>query len=82
MNKQEILNYMLENEKDFYYDEKKNKLYITTGLYDDINLIINNSLCIRDMVKTLQYDYTIINERLAYELINGVKYNYKKLEVL
>lgn len=82
MKKQEILKYLLENDEDFYYDAKKNKLYITTGLYDDINLIINNSLCIRDMVKTLQYDYTIINERLAYELINGVKYNYKKLEVL
>lgn len=82
MNKEEILNYMLKNNLDWYYNEKKKKLYITTGLYDDINLIINNSLCIRDMVKTLQYDYTIINERLAYELINGVKYNYKKLEVL
>lgn len=82
MNKEEIKNYMLENNIDWYYNEKKKKLYITTGLYDDINLIINNSLCIRDMVKTLQYTYTIINERLAYELINGVKYNYKKLEVL
>lgn len=82
MNKEEILNYMLKNNLDWYYSEKKKKLYITTGLYDDINLIINNSLCIRDMVKTLQYTYTIINERLAYELINGVKYNYKKLEVL
>ena len=82
MNKEEIKNYMLENNLNWYYSEKKKKLYITTGLYDDINLIINNSVCIRDMVKTLQYHYTIINERLAYELINGVKYNYKKLEVL
>lgn len=82
MKKQDLLNYMLENNLDWYYNEKKNKLYITTGLYDDIQNIIKNSLCIRDMIKTLQYDYAIINERLAYELINGVKYNYKKLEVL
>lgn len=82
MKKQEILKYLLENNEDFYYDAKKNKLYITTGLYDDINLIINNSLCIKDMVKTLQYDYAIINEKLAYKLINGVRLGYKKVEVL
>lgn len=82
MNKEEIKNYMLENNLDWYYSEKKKKLYITTGLYDDINLIINNSLCIRDMVKTLQYDYAIINEKLAYKLINGVRLNYKEIEVL
>lgn len=44
MNKEEIKNYMLENNLNWYYSEKKKKLYITTGLYDDINLIINNSL--------------------------------------
>lgn len=82
MKKQEILKYLLENDKDSYYDEKKNKLYITTRLYDDINLIINNSLCMRDMVKSLQYKYAIINEKLAYKLINGVRLGYKNLEVL
>ena len=82
MKKQEILKCLLENDEDFYYDAKKNKLYITTGLYDDINLIIKTSKCIRDMVKTLQYDYAIINEKLAYKLINGVRLGYKELEVL
>lgn len=80
--KNEILNYMLENDKDFYYNEKNKKIYITTGMYDDIQNIIKNSLCIRDMVKTLQYDYAIINEKLAYKLINGVRLNYKEIEVL
>lgn len=82
MKKQEILEYLLENDKEFYYDMKRNKVYITTGLYDDIIIIIKNELCIRDMVRTLCYCYNIINPRLAYKLIMGVRLGYKELEVL
>lgn len=82
MNKQTLLTYMLETEKDFYYNEKSKKLYITQGFFDDISLIISNSSCVRDMVKTLQYDYNIINEKLAYKLIDGVRLSYKCIEVL
>lgn len=65
-----------------YYDKKKRKLFITSELYEDIKHIIRNGTCTREMIKTLQYKKGIINEKLAYKLINGVRLGYKELEVL
>lgn len=58
-----------------------NEIYITTGVYDDVNLMLHTEKCFKDVEKLAMACYKL-SEHNAYRLVSAVHSNYKLLKVV